>query len=120
LFFANYYFNKSFADQRSAEFAEAVSNIGKYAVGLYSLAISDSLEDDKVSFYLVGGRFLIPASDIITAFSKGNIQSHIRKPEIAIRGIPRLTDAEFEEQNLESIYWKQSSNLSYYPTDVNT
>ena len=120
LFFANYYFNKSFADQRSEDFARAVSNIGKYAVGLYSLAVSDSLEEDRVSFYLVGGRFLIPASDIITAFSKGNIQSHIRKPEIAIRGIPRLTDEEFEEQNLESIYWKQSSNLSYYPTDVNT
>ena len=119
LFFANYYFNKTFADQRQEDFSQAVQNIGEYAYGLYSLALSDSLEDDRVSFYLVGGKFLIPASDIIAAFRKNKKGSNIRKPDIAIRGIKRLTDKEFEEQGLESLYWKQSSNLSYYPTELN-
>lgn len=119
LFFANYYFNKSFADQRKEDFSLAVQNIGEYAYGLYSLAMSDSLEDDRVSFYLVGGKFLIPASDIIAAFRKNKKGSSIRRPDIAIRGINRLTDEEFEERGLEPLYWKQSSNVSYYPTELN-
>lgn len=120
VFFANYYFNKSFAEQRAEDYQRAINNIGQYAYGLYSLALNDSLVEDKVSFYLVGGQFLIPASDIIAAFDRDKQGPRVRKPNIAIKGIPSLTDKEFEEQGLEHVYWKQASNLSYYPTETNT
>lgn len=118
-FFANYYFNKSFAEQRSEDYQRAIDNIGQYAYGLFSLALNDSLAEDRVSFYLVGGQFLIPASDIIATFNKEKQFPRFRSPDIAIKGIPQLTDEEFEEQGLEQVYWKQASNLTYYPTETN-
>lgn len=65
LFFANYYFNKDFAEKREALYTSVIEEMSTYYYALYNLALTDVLEKDQVSFYFIGSRYLVPASVII-------------------------------------------------------
>jgi hypothetical protein len=64
---ASFYFNESFANQpgREGQYQNVLSEFRKYFYAVYSLALKDAFVNDQVSFYLIGSRYLVPASVII-------------------------------------------------------
>jgi hypothetical protein len=53
-----------------------------YFYALYNLALTDVLEKDQVSFYVIGSRYIVPASVIIETATqrKGGVPFSIKEP----------------------------------------
>lgn len=114
MFFANYYFNKDFAQQsgREKQFNEVVWEMRQYFYALYNLALSDVLERDQVSFYVIGSRYIVPASVIIETATrrKDGVPFEIKLP------YNQKTD---EELSKLKNYWVQPSPGFWIPTEEN-
>lgn len=114
MFFANYYFNKDFAQQsgREKQYNEVVWEMKQYFYALYNLALTDVLEKDQVSFYVIGSRYIVPASVIIeTAMRrKGGVPFEIKPP------FDQKTD---EELSKTKQYWIQFQPSIWIPTNEN-
>lgn len=116
VFMANFYFNESFAKQpgREGQYQNVLSEFRKYIYAIYSLALKDAFVNDQVSFYLIGSRYLVPASVIIQqAQRRGEgFPLEIKPPS------DRKTDEELQKDATE-LWFKGSSGL-WEPTEQNT
>ena len=114
MFFANYYFNKDFAQQsgRERQYNEVVWEMKQYFYALYNLALTDVLEKDQVSFYVIGSRYIVPASVIIETATrrKGGVPFEIKAP------FDQKTD---EELAKTKNYWVQAQPGFWLPTEDN-
>jgi hypothetical protein len=113
LFFANYYFNKDFAENKETLYANVVEEMSTYYYALYNLALTDVLEKDQVSFYFIGSRYLVPASVIIKSAQtrKSGVSFKIREP------FDQKTDKELAE--LKYTYWQKNMLGEWEPTPEN-
>lgn len=115
VFFANYYFNKDFARQpgRQKTYEDVIWEMKQYFYALYNLALTDVLEKDQVSFYVIGSRYIVPASIIIeTAIQrKGGVPFSIKAP------YDQKTDEELQKK--ASNYWYQATDGIWIPTEKN-
>ena len=115
LFFANYYFNKDFASQpgRQKTYEDVVWQMKQYFYALYNLALTDVLEKDQVSFYVIGSRYIVPASVIIETATqrKGGVPFSIKEP------YDQKTDEELQKK--ASNYWYQATDNIWIPTEEN-
>ena len=106
IFLANYYFNKNFALDHATEFKQFTDSLHDYMYLVYAIAVNDYIEEDTVNFYLIGGKYLVPSSEILASVQKrgkDNIPITIPSNDKA------KTDKEYEN-NYEK-YW-----LSYTAT----
>ena len=85
----------------------------QYFYALYNLALTDVLEKDQVSFYVIGSRYIVPASIIIeTAIQrKGGVPFSIKAP------YDQKTDEELQKK--ASNYWYQATDGIWIPTEKN-
>ena len=115
MFFANYYFNKDFASQpgRRKTYEDIVWQMKQYFYALYNLALTDVLEKDQVSFYVIGSRYIVPASVIIETATqrKGGIPFSIKEP------YDQKTDEELQKR--AKGYWYQATDSIWIPTTEN-
>lgn len=118
IFLANYYFNKSFADEHWAEFNEFVKNLSEYMYMVYSFAVNDYIEEDTVNFYLIGGKYLVPSSEILASIEKRKTKETIPV------NVPKNTQAktdDFFKDNYDN-YWtaeKRQKKTYWEPTNYN-
>lgn len=127
LFLANFYFNKDFANNQSQTLFNLKTEISKYIYAIYSMAVQDNLQSDsKVSFYFIGGNYLVPSSEILLAI-KNNKQTNVGG-EINFRppSVTAYTDQEFHKKEKEGskkspLYTKYWTNSNGYweATDKN-
>lgn len=70
-FLANYYFNTSYQSEHRQDFQNLKEYLGNYLAELMSLAVSEvSNGSNSVTFYIINGKYLVPASHIIAAGSE--------------------------------------------------
>ena len=72
-FLANYFFNTDYQHEHETAFHVLENCLEDYFAEIMNLAVSDALED-KVTFYYIGGGFLIPGSSIL---SKSFVKSYV-------------------------------------------
>jgi hypothetical protein len=70
IFFANYFFNKDFALAHEAEYLYFYQNLQNYMYLVYALAVNDYIEEETVNFYFIGGKYLVPSSEILRSLGQ--------------------------------------------------
>ena len=66
-FLANYYFNDTYQEQNNRQLELLKSGLSSWLIELMNMAMIDSEVGDTVSFYLIGGKYLVPCSVLINA-----------------------------------------------------
>jgi len=65
-YIANYYFNTSFQKETQSTFNQIIEVLKGYLGEIMNMAINIGIEDN-IGFYLIAGRYLVPASKILEA-----------------------------------------------------
>lgn len=65
-FITNYYFNLTFQKETKQAFDAMIKMLGSYLGEVMNMAIAED-NDDRVSFYVIAGKYLVPASAILEA-----------------------------------------------------
>lgn len=118
IFFANYFFNKSFQEQMKSTYNQLSEDISTLHYALLSLSTQD---DQRVSFYMISGKYFVPASEILKAIKYGDSQFKTTGAP-TYRGSLTKTDDEFSKNKLYQKYWtpnSQGERVYYTPTDQN-
>ena len=119
-FLANYYFNLSYQESSQDEMGQLQEGLSGWLVELMNMAMVDSMVGDTVSFYLVGGKYLVPCSALLEASEELNLQNNI-----TITGPQAKTDEEYRgpsSKNKKPLYqthWKNTDG-EWTPTGENT
>lgn len=121
-FLANYYFNTTFQQEAQGEFDNLIKSLGDFLGELMNMAMNDSVVTDVVTFYYIGGRYLVPGSAILEASRKLDLENSIRITS-AYKGLPDIAyEMPFlmqgERRPLFVEYWKKSGN-NWNPTGKN-
>lgn len=117
IFLANYFFNSDFQTRREAEYSSLSEEISKLQYALMSLSVAE--EDQGVSFYLISGKFLVPASRILTAFQQDSALFSSSGQPVYGKVIAK-SDKEYEEGDLFKKYWENHvETSSFSPTPYN-
>lgn len=118
IFFANYFFNKSFQSEMGNIANQLSEDISTLHYALLSLSTSD---DQRVSFYTISGKYFVPASEILRAIKNGQSKFALKsKPNY--RGSLGKTDEGFKNKNLYKNYWipnETNGRVYYTPTEQN-
>lgn len=93
-FVANYYFNKSFQQERKGEIEQVKQFFSDQVVELYNLQTDETLSSDKISFYHISANTLVPASAIARAAYQ---ISNMKQPVKISSSYQGTTDEEFEK-----------------------
>ena len=86
-FLANYYFNITFQKEQSDNMLQLMEFVRQEAAALMSFDVSRELKmTDSITFYFIGGRFLLPASIILKCIQETEQQEKRVLGNIVIRG----------------------------------
>lgn len=66
-FLANYYFNTSYQDAMEGRMNQLRYRLSYWLIEVMNMAMADVAIGDTVSFYMIGGRYLVPCSRLIEA-----------------------------------------------------
>jgi hypothetical protein len=61
---ANFYFNESYKEKRWKEMLKLRLSLSGWVGEIMNMALADGIED-TVTFYLIGGTYLVPCSAIL-------------------------------------------------------
>ena len=126
-FLANYYFNTSYQADHKQDLQSLKEYLGNYLAELMSLAVSEASNGtNSVTFYIINGRYLVPASHIIQAGSDSEEQ--LKKSIEITSGWKGLSDEDFNELTYTKIddekgpewlnYWFKVNNV-WFATEKN-
>ena len=73
---------------------------------LLSLSVG---EDDRVGFYIISGKYFVPASEILKAIKKGESVFTL-KSKPTYKGTLGKTDEQFKNKNLYATYWDTNTS----------
>lgn len=91
-FLANYFFNTDYQSSVQGSFEQLETILGGYFAEIMNLAINDAV-DDKVTFYFIGGGYLVPGSHILN-------QNHFERVKVSITsGYKGMSDEEYMSRN---------------------
>jgi hypothetical protein len=77
-FIANYYFNRSYGIQNASLKNELTDQIlPSYFAQIANLDLGEVIRKDTVSFYLISGKYLVPASHIAKAVYQNTLYAPI-------------------------------------------
>lgn len=118
IFFANYFFNKTYQEKMKNLYDNLSMQLAQMHYILLSLSVAS--EDNKVSFYLISGKYLVPASEILKSIQddSSNFQSNGKPVYTKQIG---ATDEEYAD-NLYKKYWQANNSdgrVYYTPTTEN-
>lgn len=122
-FIANYYFNRSYAIQNASLKNELTDQVlPSYFAQIANLDLGEVIRRDTVSFYLISGRYLVPASHIANAVYKNTLYAPI---SITSSYDESKTDQEYNQwHNKKSTppayldFW-ENNNGNWEPTQKN-
>lgn len=126
-FLANYYFNLSYQEAMQARINQLKYRLSYWLVELMNMAIVDSAVGDTVSFYMVGGHYLIPCSALLEASKELGLANNI-SIESTYRGFDDTGYARHSTKpkadgsgstSLYSLYWRKDENNEWQPTGQN-
>jgi hypothetical protein len=66
---ANFYFNETYKQKRWSDMLRLRLSLGGWVGEIMNMALKDGIED-TVTFYLIGGVYLVPCSAILLAADK--------------------------------------------------
>lgn len=66
-FLANYYFNTSYQDAMEGRMNQLRYRLSYWLIEVMNMAMADVAVGDTVSFYMIGGKYLVPCSRLIEA-----------------------------------------------------
>ena len=118
-FLANYYFNLNYQETAQGEMTMLQEGLSSWLVELMNMAMVDSAVGDTVSFYLIGGKYLVPCSILLEASEELNLKNNI-----SITGPGAKTDEEYRgvssknKKPLYQTYWKNADG-EWSPTGEN-
>jgi hypothetical protein len=89
---------------------------------VYSIAINDYIEEDTINFYFIGGRYLVPSSEILYSVWQRR-QDNVKIPITVSSSYKAITNDDYDkEKGKENIFWtssKQGKKMYWQPTDQN-
>ena len=123
-FLANYYFNISYQGQVQNQFDDLRSQLGDYLGEIMNMAMSDQLSD-VVTFYIIGGKYLVPCSVILESAEQLNLKESIKitsaysgKTDVGYRG--EYTETKGGKKQPAFVkFWNRRRNGDWYPTEKN-
>ena len=75
-FLANYYFNSTYKSKVQSEFDQLEQELGNHLGEIMNMAMSDSISN-KVTFYLISGKYLVPCSAILEQAEELKLQNNL-------------------------------------------
>lgn len=75
-YIANYYFNTTFQDETKTTFNQMIDMLQGYLGEVMNMAINEGI-DDNISFYLIAGKYLVPASEILEAAKELQLRENL-------------------------------------------
>lgn len=126
-YIANYYFNKTFANETTGTYQQMIKMLGSYLGEVMNFAMNENIED-TVCFYFVGGQYLIPASRILEAAQELDLansliitSSYPAFPDLAYE-MPFHINAKGRRSPLYIEYWRHpfGNQRVWNPTAKNT
>lgn len=122
-FMANYYFNENIQKSPYGNPRQTMDNVvstirGEYLGELLRLAVDDLQITDTITFYEIGGRYLVPASALLIYYRefKDKLKVYVKGPET-----PRYRVGEVTRD--ENGYWSKvgngNGNVMWEPTEAN-
>lgn len=126
-FLANYYFNLSYQGAMQARMNWLRYRLSYWLTELMNMAIVDSAVGDTVSFYMVGGHYLIPCSALLEASKELGLANNI-SIESTYKGFDDTGYARHSTKpkadgsgstSLYSLYWRKDENNEWQPTGQN-
>jgi hypothetical protein len=63
---ANFYFNKTYYSDEFSKMWQLRTNLENWLGEIMNMAVSDAVED-TVTFYVIGGKYMVPCSAILEA-----------------------------------------------------
>lgn len=126
-FLANYYFNLSYQGAMQARMNQLRYRLSYWLTELMNMAIADSAVGDTVSFYMVGGHYLIPCSALLEASKELGLANSI-SIESTYKGFDDTGYARHSTKpksdgtgsaSLYSLYWRKNENDEWQPTGQN-
>ena len=76
-FISNYYFNTSYQESMGARMNQLRYRLSYWLTELMNMAIIDSSVSDTISFYMIGGKYLVPCSVLLEASKELELTNHI-------------------------------------------
>lgn len=118
-FLANYYFNTSYQETMDSlgRKEELEKNLSEWLIEIMNMALVDSEVDDTISFYLIGGSYLVPCSALIRAADELKLTDSIRITS-AYQGHSDEWYADEDEPPNYQHYWI-NKNDQWAPTGEN-
>ena len=117
-FLANYYFNLSYAIKNGETKNELTDSVlPAYFAQIANLDLGEIFRRDVVSFYLISGRYFVPASHIAESVYRNQLYAPV---QITSSYSDAHTDQEFNKTKdpLYPVYWERT-NGNWTPTDKN-
>lgn len=87
-YIANYYFNTTFAHETESVYHNLITVLGEYLGELMNFSMGEAVSD-TICFYLIAGKYLVPASHILRAADALDIKNSILITS-SYRGLPDL------------------------------
>ena len=122
-FLANYYFNISYQGQNQSQIEAIKQWLGEYLGELMNMAMNDAVED-TVTFYMIGGQFLVPCSAILEKAQQLNLADNITitsaykgMTDIGYRGSYTVINGKNRPEFVK--YWNKKHS-GWQPTEENT
>lgn len=125
-FLANYYFNSSFQEQTQNIFLELQSQLDSLFGEIANMQVQSDFED-SISFYTIGDRYLIPASEVYRSFFEQYTTTSVGRNWVKIEGPSPVGDDSsfnnlFQDKRKKanfSYYWKPDGHGGFNPTVEN-
>lgn len=129
LFIANYFFNSDYALENAAAYQNLEAFLANEMAALMSFS-AERPNLDTVTFYFIGGSYLVPASDILRAYSQRDLMPKIfgnisidSKYEGHSESDFHARENSHDEENppLYTKYWKRNleTETGWEPTEIN-
>ena len=117
-FLANYFFNSTYKDKEKSNFQNLQTYLGTRLGEIMNMAIKEEVAD-SVSFYYVGGQYLIPGSHILSVADQlTNFTGKSLRESVKIdSNYDGKTDEQYKEGKWKD-YWEFNNN-TWAPTEKN-
>ena len=122
-FLANYYFNISYQGQVQDQFNLLQSQLGEYLGEVMNMAMSDQLSD-VVTFYIIGGKYLVPCSAILESAEQLDLKNSVKitsaysgKTDVGYRG--EYTETKQGKKQPAFVKFWSRKRSGWYPTEKN-
>ena len=108
-FMANFYFNKTYYSDEFSKMWQLRTNLENWLGEIMNMAVNDAVED-TVTFYVIGGKYMVPCSAILEAADQLDLKGSLRI-QSAYYG---LTNEQFQEVDKNGVsnaakYWTKES-----------